>query len=140
MQGGFARARGRDMHQPDRLFIAAAARTGDAGDRDRQLRRGIADGAFRHGAGHRFRDRAMLADQVAAGTPSKSCLASVGIGDKAALEDVRRAGDLGQQAGDQPAGAAFGRGDLQALGARVRQQLFGTGKKIEVGNITDGRK
>jgi hypothetical protein len=43
--GWVARARRRDMHQADRLFLAAAAGTGNAGDRDRQSRGGIAQRA-----------------------------------------------------------------------------------------------
>src|SRR4051812_6521482 len=62
VQGGLAGARCRDMHQPDRLFLGAAAGTGDARDGQRKLGGGIADGAFGHRARHRFGDRAMLAD------------------------------------------------------------------------------
>ena len=69
--------------------------------------------AARHRLGGLAADRAMPLQSRRAGTPSISCLACVRIGDEAAIEHVGRAGNFGQRAGHQAAGAGFRRRDRQ---------------------------
>ena len=64
-------------------------------------------------------------------------LARLRIGDEAALEDVGRARDLGQRAGDQAAGAAFGGRELQPLAARALDKRFRQAPRMRSGNISD---
>jgi len=53
-----------EMHQPDRLARSGAARPGDAGDRDREISRRVAERALRHGFGGLAADRTVLAQNV----------------------------------------------------------------------------
>ena len=66
---------GREMHEPDRLFRAAAVRPGDAGHRDREIDRRMRERAARHFFRGLAADRAMRASAFRADTPSMSCLA-----------------------------------------------------------------
>ena len=90
--------------------------SGDAGHGNRQVGGGVLQGALCHGAGHRLADRAVLLDQIA-GHAQKIGLGLVRVSDKAALKDVRRAGNVGQRAGNQATGTAFRRGDHLLPGA-----------------------
>ena len=51
----------------------------------------------------------------------------VRIGDVATLDDIGRPGNFRQQAGDQSAGAAFGRDDREAGAPQLLEQSFGAG-------------
>ena len=57
--------------------------------------------------------------------PEHRHLRRVGVADEAAVEDVRRAGDVGDRGADQPAGAALGGGDPPAAGAGRGEQRAG---------------
>ena len=53
-----------EMHEPDRLGGAAAARTGDAGDGYGDVGVRMRERALGHGAGDRLADGAVRGDQV----------------------------------------------------------------------------
>ena len=106
------RAQG-EMDEPDRLLRRAAVRAGDSGDAHRDLGAGMGEGAERHRARRRFADRA-VGGQNLVGNAEHLLLGFVGINDEAALEHRRRTRDFRQQGADQPAGAGFGRGELEA--------------------------
>ena len=69
--------------------------------------------ALGHRPRHRLGDGAVLGEHRL-GHAEHRGLGRVGIGDEAAVEDVRGAGDVGQRRADQAAGAAFGGGDAPA--------------------------
>ena len=79
-----------EMHEPDRLRRRAAAGPGDAGDRDGDVGARMRERACRHGARHLLADRAVPLDQRRRHAEHLG-LRRVGIGDEAALDDVRRA-------------------------------------------------
>ena len=95
----------------NRFAGRAAAGTGDAGDRDRDLRARILERTDRHRADHGFADGAVLVYQRGVHAQHFG-LGGVGVGDKAALEPVAGARHIGAAGGDQAAGAAFGSGQL----------------------------
>ena len=104
------------MHEPDRLVGAAAAGTGDAGDGHREIGARMRERAARHGLGGLPADRAVIVERRRRHA-QHLLLGLVRIGDEAAIDHVRRAGDFGQRAGHQPAGAGFGGRDFQAARA-----------------------
>jgi hypothetical protein len=61
---------------------------------------------------------------TARSTPARYfALGVVGIGDEAAVDHVRRAGDVGERAGDEAARAGFRRGNGQpAAAAQIEQR------------------
>ena len=75
--------------------------------------RELSESARRHRPRDLLAHRAVSFDQIRRHAEHLG-LGVVGIGDEAALEHVRRAGHLGQHRRDQPAGAGFGRRELQA--------------------------
>ena len=96
------------MHQSDRLFRRAAVRPGDAGDGDARSHRRMRQHAPRHRFGGLAADRAITV-QRAADDAEHVLLGLVGIGDEAAVEHAGDAGNFGERAGHQPAGAGFRR-------------------------------
>ena len=119
---------GRKMHQANRLAGPAAARTCDAGDGDHEIGFCLAERAARHGLGGFAADGAVLAQDVRRHA-QHLLLGRVRIGDEAAIEHVGRAGDLGERARHQAAGAGFGGGDFPAAGAGSRQHGDGGGEQ-----------
>ena len=105
----------RDMHQPDRLVGGSAARSGDPGDSDGDLRHGPGQRAPGHGPGDRLRNRSVPIDQRG-GNAEELALGGVAVGHEAAFHHRRRAGHGGQRRGDEAAGAALGRRHRQPPG------------------------
>ena len=115
---------GREVYQADGFLGRSAAGPGDAGDRDRHVRVRVCNRAFSHRYRRRCADGAEFVERVVDDAEA-FLLGVVRVGDEAALEHIRRACDLGQRAGDEAAGAAFGGGDLQTLRARFGEHGFG---------------
>jgi hypothetical protein len=95
-----------EMHKTDRLAGCRATWPGDTGDGDRKVNVGILQCTKCHG------DRGFLADgskclDRRGLNPKHRVLGFVGVGDEAAVDDVRRAGDIGQRRRHQPTGAGF---------------------------------
>ena len=101
-------AAGGEVDEAGGLVLAVAARAGDAGDRDAEPTRPALGDARDHGAGDLLAHRAVGVDQGARHAEQLG-LGLVGIGDNAAVDDVRRSRNRGQRAADQAAGARFGR-------------------------------
>ena len=99
-------------------LLSDAPGPGDPGDRHRDL------GARRRERplGHRPRDRlghrAMLGQELLR-HPQKRHLRRIGIAHEAAVEDVRRSGDVGDRRADQPAGAALGGDESSSPASRA---------------------
>ena len=108
-----------DVHQPHRLGLAAAARPGDAGHRHRELAARPGEGTRHHLARGRLADRTMRRQRRLAHAQHLD-LGPVVVDHVAAIDDRRGAGDLGQAAGDQAAGAGLGRGQPARRSARPR--------------------
>ena len=96
---------------------------------DREIDAGPFQRADRH------RGRGLLADR-AEGRKRRGldaehrALGVVGIGDEAAVDDVGGAGNVGQRAGDQAAGAGFGGGDRQLAHPAQIEQRAGEGAGV----------
>ena len=104
------------MHQPHRLFRAPAAWAGDARNGDGEIGRAmprrrcaIASAVSRLTAPWRSR--------TAARHPQHRLLGGIRIGDEAAVDHVRGAGNFGQRRGDQSSGAGFGGRDHKPAAA-----------------------
>ena len=111
--------------------LAAAPGPGDAADRHRDVGLAALERAVRHRIDAGDRDRAEGVDDVLRDAEDL-LLGLVRIGDEAAVEHRRRAGDLGDRGRDQPAGAAFrhrdraaGRGVLLDHPAGERDDFLG---------------
>ena len=109
-----------------RACPACRRRAGDAGDRDREIGVGMPERAARH--------RVAVSRLTAPKSPASSALHAehrvlglVGVGDEAAVDHGGGAGDFGQRAGDQAAGAGFRRGDHQ-LALLQRSSSGGRGR------------
>ena len=111
------------MHEADRLVGAAAAGAGDAGDGDDEIGVGFAERAARHRLGGLAAHRAVFLDGRSRHA-EHLLLGLVRIGDEAAIDHVRGAGDVGERAGDQAAGAGFRRRDFQPRARQSRARLW----------------
>jgi hypothetical protein len=118
-----ADARGREVDEPDRLCRRAASRPRNARDGHRDIRIGVRQRAFGHGAGYLGADGAVMLDEVRMHA-KLLFLGVVGVRDEPAIEHVGRAGDLGQQAANQSAATTLGHGQLQRRPAEHVQQLL----------------
>ena len=121
--------------RPTGLVGAAAAGAGDARHGDGEVGVGVGERALGHGAGNRLADGAVRGDEVGRHAELLG-LGGVGVGDEAALDDVGGAGDLGEQGGDQPAGATLGGGELQrarAAGVEQAGRFVGSGRRRTCG-------
>ena len=99
----------------DRLGGRAAVGAGDAGDGEGEVGAGEAAGVLGHLTDDRFGDGAVLIEGLLADAEDAG-LGLVGVGDEAFEEIAAGAGNVGEHAGEQAAGAAFGGGDgLAAL-------------------------
>jgi hypothetical protein len=94
------------MYQPDRLIGAAAAGTGNAGDRHHQIDAGFRQRAARHGLRRWPADRAVIAQGLGR-HPKHLLLGFVRISHETAVEDGGGTGDLRQSARHQSASAGF---------------------------------
>ena len=83
----------------------------------------MGEGARRHRTGHGLADRAVTQQRVPRHAQHFT-LGFVGIGDEAALDDVRGAGDGRQGSSDQSTGARFGSDDLELARATGDQHVF----------------
>ena len=97
-----------EPHEPHRLVRRAAGRTRDAGDGDRDVGAAPRQRARRHLARRRLAHRAEPGERLGAHAEQLD-LRLVRIGDESALEPAGAAGDVGDRARDQPAGARLGR-------------------------------
>jgi hypothetical protein len=118
-----------EMHQAHGLVVRASARPGDAGDRHGHLCLRPRHGALRHRLGHRLGHRAMGLDQ-GGGHGDQIALGGVAVGDEAPVDHGGRARHRRQRPGHQPARAALGRGDHQALGRGLGNHLLSKGGDI----------
>jgi hypothetical protein len=96
----------REMHKTDRLARRRTTWPGDTGDRNRKVDVGIFQCTKCHG------DRGFLADgskglERRGLNPKHRVLGFVGIGDEAAVDDVRRAWNISQRRRHQTARAGF---------------------------------
>ena len=80
--------------------------------------------ALDHRARDGFADGAVARQQII-GNAQQFGLGRVGIGDEPALDDIGRAGDLGEQRRDQAAGTTFRGGKPEALRAQAIEQRSG---------------
>ena len=80
-----------DIDEPHRLFRRAAIGSGDAGDRDGDVRGSALQRAFGHGAAHLFAHGAVARDEIGRHAEQLG-LGGVGIGDEAAFDHGGRAG------------------------------------------------
>jgi coenzyme Q-binding protein COQ10 len=103
----------REHDGADRLLLASAARAGNAGDGDSDIDAALDHRPARHRPGGGEADRAERLDHIAR-NPQQPRLGFVRIGDEAGIEDIRRAGYLGQRGADQAARAALGNRDAAA--------------------------
>src|SRR6266545_478120 len=112
-----------EMHEPDRLAGRRAARPGDAGDRDREIDRRAGDGTLGHRFGGFAAHRAMIFERRRSDAEHR-LFGFIAVGHEAALEHVGGAGDLGDDRGDEPAGAGFRGGYFEPLlAAEIEQRL-----------------
>ncbi len=88
---------GGEMHKPNRLLRRSAVGPGDAGDGDGKVRVRMGERASGHGARHVLAHRAVPLDQPN-WHAEHLALGRVRIGNEAALENVRRAGNGGERA------------------------------------------
>ncbi len=100
-------------HRADRLAGRAAARSRDAGDRQRDAGAALLQRAARHLACRRFTDRA-VAQQRFLRHAERLALGCIGVSDVAALEPLRRSRDRGDRLRHPAAGAGLGR-DQRAM-------------------------
>ncbi|CAM2144321.1 hypothetical protein PT2222_160004 [Paraburkholderia tropica] len=115
-----------ERHHADRLFRRAAARTGNAGDGQRNLCPAVAQRAFGHRARDRFAHRAVFVDHLG-GHADHFGFRLVRVGDETALEPAATAGDVGDGGGDHAARAGLGGGEHQA---RVAQLVAGADREL----------
>ena len=99
-----------ETHRAHGLVGTAAARPGDAGNRQRALRLRVLQCALRHSAGHRLAHRAVVCHQGRIHAQQFG-LGFVGIAHKATLEPGARTCKIGAGGGDHAACAAFGCGN-----------------------------
>src|ERR1700726_3440834 len=95
-----------EVDEPYRFSRRRSSRTGNAGNRDRQIDAGFLQRADGHRGCGFLADRAEGRKGCRLDTKHHA-LGVVGIGDKAAVDDVGRSGNIGERAGDQAAGAGF---------------------------------
>jgi len=112
---------GGKVHEADRLCGAAAAGAGDAGDGDGEIGVGVAERAARHRFGG-FAAYCAVVFERRFGNAEHRALGRIRIGDEAAVDDVGGAGDLGERAGDEAAGAGLRGRDLEFAGAAKLEQ------------------
>ena len=115
--------------QPDRLADRGAARSRDAGERDRRVRRNRVRETVRHGAGGLPADGTVFADDVG-GHAEEGRLGRVAVGHDSAREDGGGAGDISQELRSQPPGAGFG--ECERLVAFAEQMQDLVGKRVGV--------
>ena len=99
----------------------ASVRPGDAGNGDRPLRRGAANGTLRHRLGGLFADGAKALDRRR-GHAKLLLLGQIGVGDKSPLEPARTAGNRSNSTRYQTSGAGLRRRDHRAARERCRAQ------------------
>ena len=88
------------------FLVILARRPGETRDRDRQLRLRPVERARGHRLGDRAAYRPAIRHQIV-GQAEQVAFRLVRIGHEAAIEDTAAARDIGEQRGEQPAGAAF---------------------------------
>ena len=93
-----------ENHEPDGFLGAAATGAGNAGHGNSEINRRASHSALGHCRRCLGADRAMRGDGFR-GDPEQFRLRFVRIGHKAALDDVRGAGDRRQRPGDEPPSA-----------------------------------
>src|ERR1700730_2953326 len=113
-----------ENHEPDGLLGAAAARAGNADQGDGKITARGSHGARRHRRRGLGADRTMRGDGFGR-NPKQFRLRVVRIGHKAALDDIRGAGDRRQRPGDEPPGAGFGGRNVPAAGPARIENRFG---------------
>ena len=126
---GCAAPRAGEMDEADRLRRRPAVRPGDSGDADRDLGARGAERALRHRHRRLTADRAVARERLGRNA-EQFLLGRVGIDDEAALEHVRRAGNLRQKPGDEPAGARFRRRDHEPGRPVAGDEVGGAGDEV----------
>ena len=94
----------REMHEAHRLARHGPAWTGDAGCGDGEVDVGALQRADRHRGRGLLADRAKTLERRGLDAQHRP-LGLIGVSDKTAVDDVGGAGNIGQRAGDQAAGA-----------------------------------
>jgi len=117
-----------DVNEPDRLEFGSAAGSCNARHGYSHVCVGILHGAFSHRAGDSFRDGALIRNQIA-GYTKQIGLRAVGIDNETAVQHIGRAGDFGEQSGNQSAGTTFRRCKPQLFLARLGENNPREGKK-----------
>lgn len=118
--------RGGEVHETDRLAGRSAAGTGNAGDGDGEIDAGTLQRADRHRGCGFLADGAEIRERAGLDAEHRA-LGVVGIGDEAAINDIRGAGDIGQRAGNEAAGARLGGRDCQLAHPAQIEQRAGEG-------------
>src|SRR6266849_6584803 len=135
MQNSAVAGGDREMHEADRLARCRPSRAGNSGNGDGKIDPGFLQRADRH------RGRGLLADRAECRKrrcldPEHHPLGVVGISDKAAVDHVRRSGDIGQCAGDQAAGAGFRGRDGQLAHPAEIEQRAGEGAGVAAAHFS----
>ena len=113
-----------DVDEADGLGGGAAAGAGDAGEGDGVVGAGGDADAVGHGAGGFGADGAAGGEKLG-GDAEEADFEGVGVGDDSAEVPVGAAGEAGERAADESAGAGFGRGQ----GALLRKE--GVGEEVD---------
>ena len=128
----------REVHQPDRLARRGAAGAGNACDRDRQIDAGLLQRADRHRRRGFLADRAERRERGRLDAEHRP-LGIIGISDKAAVDHVGGARNIGQGAGDQPTGAGLRGCDRQLAHPTQIKQRAGEGARVAAAHISRSR-
>src|SRR5215217_4968824 len=119
-------ARGGEMNEADRLLRRPAARAGNAGDGDGEIGARLRARTLRHGLGGLGADRAVRRERGGRNS-QKELFGLVGIGDEAAIDHVRGAGNLRERRRHQAAGAGLRRRHLPPARAAEVEHARGGG-------------
>jgi hypothetical protein len=94
------------MHQPDRLRLRTTAWAGDPSDGDCKIGQRMRERALRHFDGRLVAHRAVAHERHRLHA-QHFLLGFIRVGDEAALDHIRGAGDLRQSGGDKAAGTGL---------------------------------
>jgi len=115
------------MDEADGLCVGRAARPRNARDRDGHVGARMADRTLGHGDGDLGAHGPVRRDEVRIDAEGRN-LGRVGVGDEAAVEHGRGAGDVRDRRGDKPAGTTLRGGKREARRLEARHEL---GSRIE---------
>src|SRR5207249_8826468 len=112
-----------EPHRADGFVRGPAVWPGNAGDRRGPRRTRSLPGAFRHRAHHRLADGAVLLEHFARDS-QRAVLEIVRVRDECPCRPARASADLGQELGQESAGAALGAADRLAAASAESERWF----------------